>query len=200
MENMSVTQHIALFIQMLQSFANICQDKLNHFASHSPSEYLSGKSCFEQGEIPLEEMSKHQSDDYIVVFHLFQTQQMIQEIISSMQLKSRKSVIPHIWWSYSLGYWYGNGSPLVKCIYQNYPDAFISIYPMSYIHDIVKRFFENRLVDIQERPGRHYIFYDNLVALFANRIWWMCYKEHLYTLDCNAVYYYVGEEIACLGR
>jgi hypothetical protein len=200
MENISINQHIALFIHMLQSFANICQNKLNHFASHSPSEYECGKSSFQQGEISLEEISKHQSDDYMVVFHLFQTQKMIQEIISSLQLKSRNSVIPHVWWSYSLGYWYGTGTPLVNHVYSAHPDAFVSLYPMPYIHDMVKRFFEKRLVDVQEHPGRHYIFYDNLIALFANRIWWMCFKEHLYTLDCNAVYYYVGEKLECCER
>jgi hypothetical protein len=28
----------------------------------------------------------------------------------------------------------------------------------------------------------------------------MCFKEHLYTLDCNAVYYYVGEKLECCER
>jgi hypothetical protein len=84
MKNMPVNQHITLFIRMLQSFADICQNKLNHFELHSYSDYQCGKSCFEQGEIPLDEISKHDTDDYILVFHLFQTIEMIQEIIGSL--------------------------------------------------------------------------------------------------------------------
>ena len=196
---MPVNQHIALFIQMLQSFATICQNKLNHFELHSSSDYQCGKRCFEQGEISLDEISKHHSDDYMVVFHLFQTMEMIQEIIVSLQLSSKKSVIPHVWWSYSLGYWHGTRFPLVDHIYSAHPDAFVSLYPMSYIYDMVQQFFEKRLVDIEQKPGRFYIFSINLRRLFAERIWWMCYTNYLHTLNCNAVYYYVDEELFSLG-
>lgn len=197
MEKQTVDQRISMFIEMLQVFASTCQNKLNHLASHNSIEYQCGKSYFAQGEISLDEISKqHNSDDYIVTFHLLQTKDMIEEMIASLQLPSKKSVIPAVWWSYALGYWHGTRHPLVDYVYTEHPNAFVSLYPMEYIHDMVKQFFEKRLVDIVERPGRFYIFSIDLRRLFAERIWWNCYKNHLYRLDCNAVYYYVGETLA----
>jgi hypothetical protein len=109
-------------------------------------------------------------------------------------------VIPHIWWSYSLGYWHGTRFPIVDHIYGGHPDAFVSLYPMPYIHDMVQQFFEKRLADIDAKPARYYIFSIDFRRLFAEKIWWMCYKNHLHTLDCNAVYYYVGEELLSFRR
>ncbi|MEI6119182.1 MAG: hypothetical protein WCP92_08540 [bacterium] len=201
MKNPIISQKITMFIEMLQGFVSICQKKLDTLALEVPDEYQCGKNCFEKGEISLDEISnQHNSDDYIVTFHLLQTKEMIEEMIASLQLSSKKSVFPAIWWNYALGYWYGTREHLAVIIHRNHPDAFISIYPMENMHDMVQQFFEKRLVDVVERPGRFYISSINLRRLFAERIWWMCYKNHLRTLDCNAVYYYVSEELDCLGQ
>ncbi len=197
---MKIDEKIAAFVIMLQGFVTICQKRLDLILLEKPTEYQCGKRCFEMGQIPLNEISKHTTDDYILTFHLFQTKDMIEEMITSLQLPSKKSVFPAVWWNYTLGHWYGTRCHLIDIIYQKNSDVFVSIYPMEYMHTMVKDFFEKRLVDIQKRPIRFYIFSIELRRLFADKIWWMCYKNHLYTLDCNAVYYYLGDEVYHQGE
>ena len=197
---MKIDERIAAFVIMLQGFVTVCQKKLDLILLEKPTEYQCGKRCFEIGEISLDEISKHNSDDYLLTFHLFQTIDMIEEMVVSLQLTSKKSVFPYKWWACSLGYWYGTRCHLIDIIYQKHPDVFVSIYPMEYMHIMVKNFFEKRLVDIQERPGRFYIFSIDLRRLFAEKIWWMCYKNYPHTLHCNAVYYYLGEELYYEGE
>ena len=142
----------------------------------------------------------HNSDDYIITFHLLQTKDMIEEMIVSLQLPSKKSVIPAVWWNYSLGYWHGIRHPLVDTIYANHPDAFVSIYPIEHMHDMVQKTLLKRLTDVEANPLRLYVFNVDLRRLFAGYIWWLCYKHYMYKIECNAVYYYVGETLAYCDR
>lgn len=195
MENPIISQKITMFIKMLQGFVEICQKKLDILALEVPDEYQCGKRSFEQGEISLDEISKHTTDDYILVFHLFQTKEMIEEMIASLQSPSKKSVFPAVWWDYALGYWYGTREHLATTIYRNHPDAFVSIYPIEHMHDMVQKTLQKRLTDVEANPAGLYVFDIDLRRLFAGYIWWLCYKHYMHKVECNAVYYYLDEDL-----